>query len=652
VGGSEVIYENGTSGALMKPKLLRNLLRNWARIAAPQLTLPEGMLLTRLPCDDTTLIAVGNATGKSSRFILRLPTRRDKPAVNIVRLDVDGESAAPMEVRSGRALLCDKLTYYGLYQVTQAPLRAHLPDLRLAPNGRYDVAVDLESAVDRELAGEVWIEGPPSLKCARAKFRLASRQSARVNLDLCTGDFLDGGRRAIRLKVDYGAGRATFWHFAQALRPAELRLATPCFQVPREGLQVAVELKNIGQAPAREVAIAIGDKTASAGDIAPGATGAAHIEVAPSPAQQRVRVSYRQELKRIESDESIVVAALPTKDEGPAVVVTNPSDRERPAAWAELPAPLPDGSAVFDGDRPLPLTGAGGAAVLVDLGSAQTKTLRVGPQTPVQLPTDLRVARDDAARTVTIENSHLRLAFDENAGATLRSLVTLAQGIDYGAGSFGVEYCLGAHTIAQRCSPGRVQVMEHNRFGATVEATWEDSRLAVAQVWRLRAYQPFADLSVTITPKALPDEAAVTFLNSHLARNDLRRLFPGFTTLGENSGWTPETTAAHFGWKEYFGPWVPPAWAAYMVDANDVRDALAIIPTTPQAIAGFRQGFYPARKFEAPGIAKYCDIEVYAQPRRGPMTAQFVIYNFRGCWDQFAEFIADRDRAPVAVVVR
>jgi len=713
VGGNEVIYDNGISGALMTPDLMRNLLRHWARVGTPQVTLPEGMVLTRLPCDDTTLVAVSNATGEPAEFQLRLPVGRptagprDKPAVRITRLDVDGQLGAPMEtsVRCGAPALRDKVTYYGLYQVTQAPLLADLPELRLAPNGEYDVWVSIESAVDRELAGEAWIEGAPSLKCERTKFTLAPRQRSRVKLVLRAGDFWDWGRRTVRLKVDYGDGRATFWQFAEALRPAELKLTTTCFQVPTQGAQVAVELKNTGEAPARDVIVSIGDKTAAAGDIAPGATGQAHIEVAPSQQAQRVRISYHRGQSPLRDcptscaaltgdcphfvalDESIVVGGLPTKDQGPAVVITNPSQRERRAVWAELPAPLPEGSAVFDGDKPLPLTGVGGPAALVDLAPAQTKTLRVameprhscgyappGPPPRPQglrglgatgrsarapdLPTDVRIARDDAARTVTIENSHLRLVFDENAGATLRSLATLAKGIDYGAGSFGCEYRLGARTAAQRSSPGRLQVIEHDRFGAAVEATWEDARIAVAQVWRLRAHQPFVDLSVTITPKALPDDALVTFLNSHLARNDLRRIFPGFTTLGENSGWTPEMQAEHFGWKEYRGAWVPPAWAAYMVDANDVRDALAIIPTTPQALAGFRQGFYPERKFEAPGVARYCDIEVYAQPGggppapRGPMTAQFAIYNFSGYWDKFEEFIADRAREPVAVVVR
>jgi hypothetical protein len=661
VGRNQVLYDNGASGTFMTAALMRELLRNWAHLPTPELNLPQGMLLTTLPCDDTTLVAVSNGLGEPGEFSLRRAALTDKPAALVMRLDADGQPPARVDAKTGDggALLRDRVKHYGLYEIVQAPLLAAMPDLRMAPNGVYDIWVEVESKVNRKLSGQAWIEGSPSLACEPAKFTLAPQQRGRVKLTIRTGDFWDWGRRTIRLKVDYGEGRVTFWHFAQALRPADLKLATTCLQVPAEGAQAAVELKNVGEAPAREVDVAIGAETAQAGDIAPASTGQAYFHLAPSGRSQAVRVSYRQESKQVRIEGSVVVGGLPTTEQKPAIAVTNPGAARR--TWVELPVPLPQGTTVYDDETPVPVTSAGGPALLIELAPAETKVLRVraepGPPETAQAParraaselaTDLQVTKDGTAGAITAQNSHLRLVLDPRAGGTLSSFVTLARGLDYGAGSFGAEYRLDGRTVSQRLSLGRVRVIEQDRWGVTIEAIWEDERVAAAQVWRLRAYQPFVELSVTVTPKTLPDDAVVSFLNSHLARNDLRRIFPGFTTLGEATGWKPETEAEHFGSKEYHGPWAPPAWAAYMVDANNVQDALAIIPATPQAVAGFRQGFYPERKFEAPGVAKYCDIEVYAQPRGGPMTAQFVIYNFDGSWDKFEELIAERERAPVA----
>ncbi|UCH34089.1 MAG: hypothetical protein JSV65_16280, partial [Armatimonadota bacterium] len=654
LGHNQVLYDNGVSGTFVTAGLMRAVLRNWGHLPTPDLDLPEGMLLTTLPCDDAMLVAVSNARGDGevAEFSLRLPALRDKPLVRVRRLDADGRPPAAREgtTMSGDPLLRDRVQYYGLYEIVRAPLSAELPELRMAPDGAYEVWVELKNAVDRKLAGRVWIEGPPSLTCKAAQFSLAPQGKGRVKLNLRTGDFWDWGRRTIRLKVDYGEGRVTSWHFAQALRPADLELATACFHVPAEGAQVAVELRNVGEAPARDVSVTVNGQTARAGVIAPGATGQAYVDVKPLQGAQAISISYRRESREVATEASIVIGELPPKEQGPVIVVSNPTSSERLGAWAELPVPLASGMGVYDGDKPVAFTNVGGASVFVDLGPGETKALsvRLGQ---FEAPTDLQVTHDATAGTVTMENSYLRLVWDESIGGALRSLVTLDDGVDYGAGSFAAEYRVGDDTVSQRSSRGAVRVLDSDRWGARVEATWEDDQIAVAQVWRLRAYQPYVELSVTVVPKELPRHATVTFLNSHLARNDLRRIYPGFTTLGEASGWKPEMESDHFGWKECHGPWVPPAWVAYMVDANNVRDALAIIPTTPDAISGFRQGFYPERKFEQPGAAKHCDIEVFAQPRGGPVTAEFVIYNFDGYWDKFEEFIADRESAPLASAV-
>ena len=182
------------------------------------------------------------------------------------------------------------------------------------------------------------------------------------------------------------------------------------------------------------------------------------------------------------------------------------------------------------------------------------------------------------------------------------------------------------------------------------------------QRWLISDEPPYLRLSVLASPRKAGERTVVALLNTHLRRNDIRRIYLGFTTLGENTGWKPETKALHFGWKEYWGSWVPDAWVALEASANNVQQGIALICATPKSVAGFRQGFYPQRPGGLPpaidslaaapnspapqaapeyqpGTADFCEIEVYSLVENRPVQADFMIYCFDGYWDKFREFL-------------
>jgi hypothetical protein len=267
--------------------------------------------------------------------------------------------------------------------------------------------------------------------------------------------------------------------------------------------------------------------------------------------------------------------------------------------------------------------------------------------------------------TVTVESEKLRVVFDELMGGAVRSFVVKRDDgaeVDYGAGSFVSEYRLGDRVVSQMNTAGRLSLARHGDSEAEVGARWSDAEMEFRQTWRIYAGAPYLRVSVSAWPRNDKGETVVALLNTRLRRNDIRRIYPGFTTLGENTGWKPETKALHFGWKEYWGSWVPDAWVALEPSANNVQQGIALICATPKSVAGFRQGFYPRRpaglppavdstaaapnsparqaipEYE-PGTADFCEIEVYSLVANKPAQAEFIIYSFGGYWDKFKEFL-------------
>jgi hypothetical protein len=267
--------------------------------------------------------------------------------------------------------------------------------------------------------------------------------------------------------------------------------------------------------------------------------------------------------------------------------------------------------------------------------------------------------------TLVVESNKLRIVFDEAMGGAVRSFVVKRDDgaeVDYGAGSFVSEYRLGDKVVSQVNQIGKLSLARRDDSEVAVEANWSDSRIKFRQVWRIYAGAPYLRVSVSARPRKDKGETVVALLNTRLLRNDIRRIYPGFTTLGENTGWKPDTKALHFGWKEYWGSWVPDAWVALGPSANNVQQGIALICATPKSVAGFRQGFYPRRpagvapavdssaaapnsaapqavpEYE-PGTADLCEIEVYSQVADNPVQAEFVVYCFGGYWDEFKEFL-------------
>jgi hypothetical protein len=313
---------------------------------------------------------------------------------------------------------------------------------------------------------------------------------------------------------------------------------------------------------------------------------------------------------------------------------------------------------------------------LIKLGPYQTRHLRAirCEQEPTAerfevSSTDLGTGRG----TVTVKTEHFTIVWDEALGGTIRSFV-LPSGRDYGAGSFGVEYRLRNGFVQQTSHPPWKMKVSRDGFCAVVNCSWRDDRIGIEQYWIVRASYPCVELKVMVSPFALRG-GSLTLLNTNFRRNDLGRIYPGFTTLGEASGWTPDRKELHFGWKECWEPYVPDAWVAYSPDANNVQEAIAIIPRFSGPISGFRQGFYPQRppgtppavdsrlaapaapSYQAipsypPGTADRCEIEIFTLPRGGtPAEAAFIIYPFSGPWDAFKDFIQLLQNPPLVSTV-
>jgi hypothetical protein len=555
VGENQVIYDNGLTGTAVNREMMAAILGSWAGMDVWEGRAPEGVLMTRLRSGDTTILVVGNASGRESRFEVPLAGEDGKPLASLVRLTRDGQPAKSLwEGGAAPATLRDQIKWCGVYEIVRSPVALRLPKIRIRAGQDIGVKATLTNLTGKSQSGTVSLVGSPSLECEPAAFALKAREKKEVTLAIRAKDSLDWGRRTIRVRVKYRGGRATFWH--------SIEVAAPPFGAPPAG---------------------------------------------GSP------------------------------QGGPE----GPREREPDYTAHEIPASVLES-----------LRGAAGS-------------LRASSQ-------GLRTGRG----TVTVESSKFRIVFDESVGGAARSFVIKrADGVeaDYGAGSFASEYRVGDRVVSQSSATGRLSLVRHGDSEVRVESAWADKQVEFRHVWRVYADAPYLRLTVSARRKAADARMVVAVVNTRLKRNDIRRIYPGFTTLGENTGWQPDTRQMHFGWKEYWGEYVPDAWVALEQDANHVRQGIALICLTPKVIAGFRQGFYPERpdglppavnsaeaapgspavqaepRYE-PGTADLCEIEVYSMLGEKPVQADFVIYSFSGYWDRFKEFLRELKAPPVVEV--
>jgi hypothetical protein len=674
IGQNELLYDNGLTGTWVGPSEMASLLGRWAKLKAADAKASGDIFSTTLHAGNTDIIVASNRAAKPASIELPLKAENGLPVVSVLRLAHDGHSFVDISREAvARKRLRQAIRHYGVFQIARSPVSLWTPDIRLAPSEDRCVAAMLFNWTARPQKGAIWVEGPPSIRCSRVSFSLKPRGKAWVELTLRCGEFLDWGRRTLVFKIKTSAGIACFWKPARALKPADLILSRKAFHVPEQGRDIELSLSNRGESTARKAAIEIGGSTVSFDDIEIGAASSRRVRLSPAPQPYECRIIFFQGNRKVESVVPVVVAPL-----GPtgATTVTNPLPVERVAVVpielpASMPQPLREPIMLTDGTENFPVTSVMGAHGLVKLGPYQTRYLSIAAPQQKPAAEGFQVSSSDLGTgrgTAAVSTPHFSLVWDEALGGTLRCFI-LSNGRDYGAGSFGVEYRLGDRIVEQTSRPGKLSVWR-DEFGAAVHCQWSDERISVGQSWFIRATEPYIELGVEVRPYSL-DRTVVAILNADLRRNDLRRIYPGFTTLGEASGWTPDRKELHFGWKEYWGPYTPDAWVAYSQDANNVQEAIAIIPRSRGAISGFRQGFYPQRpaglppavdshlaapaapSYQAvppyqPGTADKCEIELYRTVgNSAAFDSRFVIYTFSGRWDAFKDFIALLDNQPL-----
>lgn len=660
-----VVFVNGRFDQIDPEAYLDALLGGWAGCKRELVVdAPEGVMVTALEADETQVLLAYNSKAPEPKAVeISLEDRGPRPIVEVRALSLDGETGTfqethPAPGRPGVALLHSAMDYYGVFQVTRGRVGLSTPELALVPGQELTVNLKLTHRAGDAATGTVSLASHlPSLTAEPVRFTVTPGQTITVPMTIKARDDVDWGTKTVVFKVDVDGQTSNFWRELLVQRLPDLQVTSRVIDTRKPVATVTSKpFPWAKDAQATDVRLVMGGGSETAGDIAQGESARVNVPRCPEPGKEitftptAAGLEYTVGGMRKEKGVTLGLLSYPqgfakAPDAVLPLIVTNPHDEyleNHLVSFAFDPAVL-DGKPAYireRGGNVVPSQVVGGNVIywiaMLPAKSATVFSLCAGDAP--QPSTDLAVEQDGAG--IRVRNSRLSLGWSGERGGTLTSLVSNASGKDYGIGSCGAGYGTwgeydplkpAINTVAfvsqekkrwQRDlqTPAKITVGLNGPVLATVDVEAElGDGYRCSQRYMIGAYQSDFTVGGEISG---PQARELVALDIRLARNDLTKIFPNFTGIGEGF----EGDNPHAGWREAND--VPPV--ATMMTPDHFRESISVIPWDMALMPGvtkLRQGFWPEKRPES-GAVNQAQVELVGEnATRAEAGARIVLHS-------------------------
>ena len=650
-------------------------------VKVPKFVKGENVIGAVLRAGLTEVVLCYRPLGVPKRGRVEVRLSGSLPVAEVLRLARDGKQGfegLPFEVEGEFVKFSDEFTYHAAYEVVRAPVRLAVPDIEVIPGGERRLTLGVRNISEGPVT--VWLRlGAviPSISSEPVRVSLAPGERREVPLTVRAREDCDWGRKTVFIEADWGRGRALFY------RPLLVR-PVPEFEfygsALSEGRGGDFALLGILMKPTKFVApptvrggeIEVGGEAQRVKGIKPSAPYPVLLSgleaQRPTLVERPVRLSFEIWGRKFEVREKVLLPAWPKrvpKVEGALrpVFIFNPTD-EPLVNWpcfVELSA-LEGEFHVRDCEgRPVPCEQLREAkaptsqpAEGLKAEGEEVRGLRFLATIPARsgalyylcrgrdpkLQTDLKVEATGLGTgrgVVRVENSRYIVTLEEAKGGTVTHLISKATGLDYGAGTFGVEYgefgrydplqprvtadkFIRERKVRQVERPGRLEVVRAGPVSVEVAVTWEDENVKARQFYKFYAYQPWFVVCSEVLPKGPTalEAQEVVVLDAKFKVNRLRKIYPNFT------GRVTDKEGPHFGWRQ--GRWVPDY--VTLMTPPDFEESISLLPLFGPFPGPDeeRQGFWPAER-PKPGRCKFARVEfISTSGERAEMRAVVLLH--------------------------
>ncbi len=633
--GGHILYINGSLSDIRDDRYWQALLK-WAGYPPPRYVEGGENVIGDLHWVGNTAIALAYNydISKKAPLAIHIPAP-NLPVAEVLSLNSDGEMFKPLTFsrKAKEVLLKDKIHYFGSYAVVFSPIKPSFPPLRVEKGGKVSLSISLENLTEEEQVGTIRLRARfPTLSSQEVSFRVPSKGSVIVRMPISAKESIDWGNKTVVFEIEGKWGKAIFLRRLVVEDEPLLLVKTKVVDYHNPKLLIHNEPNPfIQRATAKRVKVESNGRTVSVGNIEAGKTVEVALELPPysqegiSLVPQEITLRYATSGKVYEKKETIFLALYPPSLpilEGAiqGVILFNP-----------LPSPLDDYivSLPWKGDN-FCVKNENGLLVPSQVWEGKIYFPATVPPKGYALyyicegkssvPSDLKIERKEGI--VKIENSRFVLAFDENKGGALVSLLSKVTQRDYAGGLFGASYgtfgefdpqnpaitadkFIKDEITHQAEGKAKIEVLARGPVVASLLISYEDANIKAKQRIEAFSHKDFFRILAEAEPKKSLRDKELIPLEARFRCHSLNKIFPNF--VGINT----QESSPHFGWRQ--GPYVPPYIT--IMEPYEFRESISFILQGRKGVNDVRYGFFPPQRGKN-GPRTYAHVEFISSPPR------------------------------------